>query len=312
MAIAYDTQHQLDHLLTSSGIDLSARNAIIKYLMDDGLLTGGTKVWVQNEDRPPPVFPPLDKVAQVLLLDSAAASVHTDSNLKVIVDTGDAQLTVKGPNDVLVVAGDDVNLIDLKGTAGNDMVIAGAGANTIGGSQGYDYGNGNGHPSDDGHNTFGGGNDGWPRGGEDPKGGQDNLWADGHNTIGGGNDGWPRASDDPKGGQDNLWGDGGHSTIGGGDDGSGDHGGTTTLMAGSGNDTLTGDHGNYLFEVGFQNEGSATITGSSGGINTVDFEGGKDTLANATITTVHGVTTVDFKDGEDYTLTNIEHLDFHK
>ena len=40
MAIAYDTQTQLDSLLVSGGIDLSVRNAIINYLMDDGLLTG--------------------------------------------------------------------------------------------------------------------------------------------------------------------------------------------------------------------------------------------------------------------------------
>ena len=79
MAIAYDTQTQLESLLTSGGIDLSVQNAIINYLMDDGLLTGpGSTVVVQDENLPPPVFPPLDPTAQVLFLTNPIDTVATD------------------------------------------------------------------------------------------------------------------------------------------------------------------------------------------------------------------------------------------
>jgi len=49
MAIAYDTQHQLDYLFSSGGLDLAVRNAIINYLKEDGLLNGpNDKVLVQE------------------------------------------------------------------------------------------------------------------------------------------------------------------------------------------------------------------------------------------------------------------------
>ncbi len=309
------SEHGLDHLLASGGIDHSVRTSIINYLMMDGLLTGpGDKVSVQEENKPPGNYPPLNPNTEVLYLTSPSDFVATDPNLKVIVDTGDAYLTVAGSNDVLVATGNGVNLIDMAGTSGNDEVIAG-GSNTISGGrgQGDDHGHHDSLWGDGGnYSTMGGGNDGWPRGGEDPKGDDrhDNLWGDGGNysTMGGGNDGWPRGGEDPKGGHgnDNLWGDGGYGTMGGGTDGSHDGAGTTTtIISGTGNDTLISGSENTLFEVGRQ--GNDVIEGG-GGSDKVQFD---DSLAHADINIVGGVTTVDFKDtGQTITVTGVQELEF--
>jgi Ca2+-binding RTX toxin-like protein len=148
MAIAYDTQTQLNSLLASGGIDLSVRNAIINSLMIDGYLTSpGDKVAVQDENLPPPIFPPLASSAQVLYLTNPVDTVATDANLKVIVETGDAVLSVTGSNDVFVATGKGPDLVDMRGSSGdnvimvgsgNQMVLAGAGADSVYGGKGAD------------------------------------------------------------------------------------------------------------------------------------------------------------------------------
>jgi len=265
----------LGNLLASGGIDSSVRTSIINYLMADGLLTGsGDKVAVQ-EDKPLGNYPPLNANTEVLYLTSPSDFVTTDPSLKVIVDTGDAYLTVAGSDNVLVVAGNGVNQIDMAGTSGNDVVMAEAGK-TIGGGEG--------HGSHGHHNLLGGGNDGWPAGGHSG----DHLWSDGGNysTLGGG----------------------------GGNDGSHDpHGTPTTITAGTGNDTLISGSENTLFEVGRQGndviEGggghdavqfddslaNATIH-TTGGVTTVDF---KDTGQTITMT---GVRELEFEGHHDVTI----------
>jgi RTX calcium-binding nonapeptide repeat (4 copies) len=286
MAIAYDTQHQLDHLFASGGLDLSVRNAIIHQLMEDGLFTEpGSRVWVQEGsggNHSPQ--------AQVLYLDGGHEQVRTDSNLGAIVDTGHGPLQVTGSNDVFVAVGQGVNQVNLSGTTGNDEVMVG-GANT---------------------NTE-----------NDPRG-RDNLWTDDHHystLAGGGDDRWQndRGDDrhDQKGNmgwnvdshQDN-WGDEGHySTLSGGDrdEWNGGHaaGGTTTIVGGSGNDTIVGGNENDLIELG--RHGNDVIDGG-GGHNTVQFD---DSLSNATISSKNGVTTVQFSDThQTMTLTDIQSLVF--
>ncbi len=272
-------EHGLDHLLASGGIDPSVRTSIINYLMMDGLLTGsGDKVSVQEENSPAGNYPPLNPNTEVLYLTSPSDFVTTDPSLKAIVDTGDAYLTVAGSNDVLVATGNGVHLIDMAGTSGNDVVIAG-GSNTIGGLGGDDHGR---------HD-------------------HDNLWSDGGNysTMSGGNDGWA-------GGGNDGWGR--HGPDNRGDHGSGDsHGATVTVIAGTGNDTLISGSENTLFEVGRQ--GNDVIHGGgghdavqfddslananiniAGGVTTVDF---KDTGQTITIT---GVQELEFTGHHDVTI----------
>src|ERR1700733_6122375 len=98
----YDlTRSELNSLLAADHIDPSVRQSIINYLVSDGSFSGpGHTVKVQETG-----FPPLDSHAQVLLVDSATATVATDPNLKAIVDIADATLTVTGGNNVLVATG---------------------------------------------------------------------------------------------------------------------------------------------------------------------------------------------------------------
>ena len=92
--------------------------------MDDGFLTGpGDKVVVQDENLPPPVFPPLDPTAQVLFLNNSIDTVPTDPNLQVIVEAGDAYLTVTGSNDVLVATGNGPDVVNMTASSGDDVVI---------------------------------------------------------------------------------------------------------------------------------------------------------------------------------------------
>ena len=329
MAIAYDTQLQLDHLLASGGIDNSVRQAVLEYLKDDFTYPGHT-VLVENGDHPSPKFPPtLDPNAQVLYLAGNHENVHTDADLKVIADAAsDGTLKVTGSNDVFVAAGQGVDLINLKDATGNDVVMVG-GVNSIGGGHGddgwnggSDFGSSDGGRGDPRHggSDFGSsdGGRGDPRhGGSDfgsSDSGRGDPWHSGGDFAsidGGRGDSWHSGR-----GGDNSWDDGGHySTLGGGGgndgwgDGGHDHGGsaggTTTIVAGSGNDTLDGGKENDLFEVG--RHGNDVIDGG-GGFNTVQFD---DSLSNATIKNDHGVTTVHFSDTKQtVTLTDIQSLVF--
>lgn len=274
----YDlNRSELNSLLAADHIDPSVRKAIINYLVDDGLLTGPHGTVVVQEGT----YPPLDSNTEVLLLNSPNATVNTstDPNLKVIVDVGDAHLKVTGSDNVLVATGAGVDLINMSGSSGNDVVIA-EGANTIGGGHGNDH-----------------------------------LWGDSGNysTLrgGGDDDGWHGRSDNGT-----MWGDSGnYSTLWGGDghdashghsghheDG---HGDTTTIIAGTGNETLIGGSGNYLFEVG--THGNDSIVGGSGH-NTVDID---DSRRDATITHQHGVTTVQLSNtGQTITMSGVQDIVF--
>ncbi|HTP90563.1 MAG TPA: calcium-binding protein, partial [Xanthobacteraceae bacterium] len=138
----YDlTRTGLENFLAANQIDVSTTNSIIKYLQSDGLLTTpGSTVAVQESGYPPFDPPPV----QVLIVDSSPAEVATNSALKVIVDIDDATLAVTGGNNVLVAMSSGNDSVDLSGTSGNDVVIAGPGNDTVTGGSGADsiYGDG--------------------------------------------------------------------------------------------------------------------------------------------------------------------------
>jgi hypothetical protein len=318
MAIAYDTQHQLDHLFSSGGLDLAVRNAIINYLKEDGLLNGpNDKVRVQEGNAGG-----LNPNAQLLYVDANQEQVRTDAALKAIIDVGQGDLKVTGSNDVLVATGQGVNLVNLSGTTGNDqVVIGGTGTN---GDTGYGQNGRDNLWDDDRHySTLGGGDDDrWGNGGNDGRPGYGNQ----EFREGGENDGRPGfgnqesrdggGNDGRQFGNDEFWGEDKHySTLAGGYgrdsgdnwNGGGDHGngGTVTIIAGSGNDTLVGGKENDLFELG--RHGNDAISGG-GGDNTVKFD---DSLANASISSKGGVTTVQFSDThQTITLSGIQTLEF--
>jgi len=318
MSIAYDTQHQLDHLFASGGLDLAVRNAIINYLKEDGLLNApNDRVWVQDGNAGG-----LNPDAQVLYLDGNQGQVRTDADLKAIIDVGQGELKVTGSNDVLVAAGQGVNLINLSGTTGNDEVVVGGTATNT--NTGYEQHGRDNLWDDDLHysSLSGGGDDRGGNGGNDGRSG----YGDQESWQGDRNDSHPGYGDQEfsqgggnggrQYGNDGLWGEDTHySTLAGGYGGdSGDNwkgggdqgnGGAVTIIAGSGNDTLVGGKENDLFELGRQ--GNDVIAGG-GGDNTVQFD---DSLANAAISSKGGVTTVQFSDThQTITLTDIQTLEF--
>lgn len=267
------SEQGLENLLASGGVDSSVRTSIINYLMADGLLTEPADLLVVQEDKPLDNYPALNPNTEILYLTSPSDFVTTDPSLKVIVDTGDAYLTVAGSDNVLVVAGNGVNQIDMAGTSGNDVVMADA-------SNSSDPGKGLGSL---GHDSLWGGSSDHPLGGS-----SDHPWGDGgdYSTLGGG------------GGNDGSH-DLGDPAI--------------TIIAGTGNDTLISGSENALFEVGRQGndviEGggghdvvqfddslaNATIH-TTGGVTTVDF---KDTGQTITMT---GVQELEFNGHHDVTI----------
>jgi hypothetical protein len=317
---------ELNSLLASDHIDPSIRKAIIDYLQDDGLLgSRHSTVSVQEGTDP-------NHGTQVLLVDTPYATVNTssDPNLKAIVDVSSGELKVTGGDNVIVATGPQVNLVDLSGSSGNVLVDA----------QGSDPSHHGGNLFGDGGNFStmwsGHGDDGWSGGRDGNWDRHDGGWGGGGNfeTIGGGrHDGW-------LGGGGQAWGDQGHYTTlpgGYGDDrghhdtnggcGDGDDrghhdmhggrggydggnhemdGGTTTIVAGTGNDTMIGGNGNYLFEVG-PHGGNDDIVGGKGN-NTVVFD---DSANDVRLTTNHGVTTVTFCDThETVKLSGVQNIVF--
>jgi hypothetical protein len=166
---------------------------------------------------------------------------------------------------------------------------------------------------------WGGGDNGWSDGRGGDWGRHNDGWGGGNfETIGGGrHDGWLG------GGQ--TWGDHGQYTTlsGGAGDDRGHHdmhgrrggydgghhemdGGTTTIVAGTGNETMMGGNGNYLFEIG-PHGGNDDIIGGKGN-NTVVFD---DSATDVRMTTNHGVTTVTFCDThETVKLTGVQNIVF--
>ena len=343
MAIYDLNRSRLDGLLAFEGTDPSVRKSIIDYLTDDGLLHGHNTVHVETS--------PGDTATQVLLVGSTPASVDTDAypNLKVIVDTADATLTVTGGSDVFVGTGPGNDTVDMSASTGNDVVMTGRGDDSVTGGQGSDsiYG-GNGADTltagSNGDGTLldgGAGNDVLDGNGSSfdtliggygndlltaGDGGHQLLLGDGGsvNTDGdhdsddhGHGHGHDHDHDDHGHGhgQDTGWSSGGGSDTLVGGSGNMDTlnggGGNDVLIAGTGHDQLLiGGTGNDTFEVGKDGWFKGTDTISGGsGHDKVVFD---DTFANAHIDTHHGVTTVTFSDqtGATTTITGVEELKF--
>src|ERR1700739_2019657 len=157
---------ELNHLLTPN-IDAGARAAVIDYLLANGGFGDddhghdydhhdrfghdGRDFFDRHDHHdhhdPDPTVKVeisdgtegLDPKAQVLDLTSASNTVTTDAALKVIVENvaGDANLTVHGENDVMIVSGDGNDHVTLQ-DSGNDIVLAGSGHDVIQGGDDAD------------------------------------------------------------------------------------------------------------------------------------------------------------------------------
>ena len=154
---------ELNHLLTPN-IDPAARAAVVDYLLNHGGFDndqghgffdlfdrgghhgghGGHHGGGHHNDPTVKVqisdgTQPLDPHAAVLDLTSATNTVTTDAALKVIVEniSGDADLTVHGTHDVMVVTGGGDDLVTLQ-DSGNDVVLTGAGNDTVIGGDVHD------------------------------------------------------------------------------------------------------------------------------------------------------------------------------
>lgn len=243
---------ELNSLLAANHIDPLVRQSIIDYLQDDGFLHDhGSTVQAQEGGT-------LDFNTQVLLVDSPTATVATDPNLQVIVDLADANLTVTGSDPVLVATGRGDDYVDMTGSSGNDVVMAGSGNDTILGGTGAD--------------TIIGGN------------GNDSLVAGsgGNQLLDGSNrtlDGWGGLGGDhghhdddshPGHGDDHSHGSGGNDTLIGGS------GEFDTLLGGGGNDSLIAGSGNHQLLSG--GDGDDTLRGGTGDSDTLIGGSGKDIL----------------------------------
>lgn len=284
---------ELNHLL-SPNIDPAAQKAVIDYLLQKGTFEehghghhhgdehGHPTIDVQISDGTDPVDPD----AQLLVLTSETSTVTTGGDLKAIVENvaGDANLTVHGSNDVMIVTGAGNDHVTLQDT-GDDIVIAGKGNDVIQLGAGED-------------SVYGGaGNDSLVGG---TGGHQLLVGGDGSDTL--------------------LGGEGGHSTLvgGSGDDlliaGSGGHmlleggRGNDTMYAGTGGDTMEGGGGNDLFHIAADPHGHDTVDGGSGN-DTIKFDDYASSQVNS-MHTSHGETIITFKDGLQVTVTHVENLVF--
>jgi Ca2+-binding RTX toxin-like protein len=226
MTVSYLTKTELGGDLTAGGnLDPSVQAALLASLEGSGVydpgVEDGKKAWVEEGSYPGGAVPPIVQVLDV----TNSTTVKTDATLKAIImdDAGGNQLYVtddpNAHNNIFIAMGsgsDSVNLFD----SGSDTVYGGAGDDVIGAGAGG------------GDSIFGGdGNDSLFGGS-----GADTL-------IGGAGDNYIQA------------GTGAHQLLQGG--GAGNNtlydvsSGTSTLVAGTGNDTLWG-------------YGSDTLIGGSG------------------------------------------------
>jgi Ca2+-binding RTX toxin-like protein len=287
--VSYLTKTDLHKALFSSNLDSGAQQTIINQLIADGLYDTSNpddqrQVWVESDiykgvhqtqlfdssTGPDPNDPNPFVLASVLEVEGANVTVNTDAALKVIVDDGnnaggDTLTLTGGANPELIVLGKTstkVTLLDhgndtVLGSSGNDTIIANDGDDSLLGGGGNDSLVGG-----TGHDTLVGGS--------------------GHDTLQGGS------------GANYLFGGSGESTL---TAGSGQHswlqagsgktvitdqlsGGTDTLVAGSGPDTITGQQGDW-----FTTNSTMPATGNdvynihgSSGNSTIDLGSGKDTV----------------------------------
>jgi Ca2+-binding RTX toxin-like protein len=279
MALAYLHKTELPTALNTANLDPGVQNRIIQQLITDHLYDSSDdtpKIWVESDQLGGHLFgtpggdgPNVSAKVALLEVEGTNEIVHTDSNLKVIVDdgatsglnvldvTGDKnpELIVLGKSNTVVVLQDKGNDTVLGGS-GNDIIFANAGDDSIVGGGGNDQ-------------LFGGA---------------------GHDTLvaGAGNDSLYGGT-----GANYLYGGEGESTLTAGtgkqswlEAGSGKtviidmaSGGTDTLVAGPGSDTITGLQGDH-FKTG---SGSMAATGNdvyniygSSGNSTIDLGSGND------------------------------------
>src|ERR1700744_6626059 len=136
MPSSYDvTSAQLSASLSHDGVNPATVTEILNYLTSQGDFSGpSSTVVVQDGDYPPFVKDSNGALPQVVIVNGTGPVTFDDGaagdpNLQVIVDV-DADGTVKGDKNELVVVGDDTNTVHLKDSV-NDLVLAGDGQNTI-------------------------------------------------------------------------------------------------------------------------------------------------------------------------------------
>jgi hypothetical protein len=337
---------ELNSLLASDHIDPSVRKAIIDYLEDDGLLgSRHSTVSVQEGTHPDHgtqiLLVDTPNATVNTSGDPNLKAIVDISSGELKVTGGDNLVVATGPHVNLIdLSGSSGNVVvDAEGSNpsrhGGNLFGDGGNYSTMWSGHGNDGWSG-GRDGDRGRHDggWGDGDNGRSDGRGSDWGRHDGGRGSGGNfeTIGGGrHDGWFG-----EGGR--TWGDHGHFTTlsgGHGDDRgghdrrdmSGGHdqhdrghrdmhgehgghhemdGGTTTMIAGTGNETMIGGNGNNLFEVG-PHGGNDDIIGGKGN-NTVVFD---DRATDVRMTTNHGVTTVTFGDThETVKLSGIQNIVF--
>ncbi len=291
MAVSYLTKTELGQFLQHNGnIEASVRSALIDSLEQSGVFKdtdNTTRGWFEYGPFHGGAVPPVIQILDV----SHSTTVETNPNLKaIILDDHSGKLNVTGgDNDVFVAGGkgsDTINLHDsgddtVYGGSGNDVIHAGQGDSSLFGGAGND-------------SIFGGtGNDTLDGGS-----GNDFLESDAALTSGG------------KGGHP---GKGDHSHVAGaGNDLPADHtAGHSTLIGGTGNDTLVGVQGDVL-QGGAGNDQLWLRGGGSDANTTLQGGSGNDSFhiqshsGNDTILGGSGSDTVSFADRSFSDVTKID------
>jgi len=326
--VNYLTKSDLPDALKTGNLDLSAQNAIIQQLINDGLYSAGPDngqtVWVESDIykgvQQPPLFdsagkPSVPGFVQLLEVEGNNVTVKTDSTLKVIVDDGKTSgtntLTITGgANPELIVLGNSNTKVTLH-DHGSDTILAGDGNDTLVAANGADdllvADSGNDSlVGGTGHDTLVGGT------------GHDTLVAgSGEHSLLKAGSGKTVITDTLSHGTDTLMAGSGADIITGLQ---GDFFTTNATMPASGNDVynIYGDHGNSTINLG---SGHDTVNFyTTGGHDTIDNGGGIDTVNFTTnaLTDIKSIGAgpqsgeylIKFSDGQSVLLNG--HADSHK
>jgi Ca2+-binding RTX toxin-like protein len=128
VAYSLNTLSGFEAFLTAQGFDSKSTNEIVKYLQSLGYTT---QVAMDIETGSSPPSPPFDPNAQVDVATDGTVTFSPTGAAAVVLDIGDAHITVTGSSNVAVSASDGTNTINLDSSTGNDDVFLSTGNNTV-------------------------------------------------------------------------------------------------------------------------------------------------------------------------------------
>jgi Ca2+-binding RTX toxin-like protein len=128
VAYSLNTLSGFEAFLSAQGFDSKSTNEIVNYLQSLGYTT---QVAMDIETGQSPPTPPFNPNAQVDVATDSTVTFTPTGAAAVVLDIGDAHITVSGSNNVAISASAGNNVIDLDSSTGNDAVFLSTGNNTV-------------------------------------------------------------------------------------------------------------------------------------------------------------------------------------